>query len=146
MKFLPLLGETLKSDEIVDILECYDTDVVYDFDRTHENMPDAYRAACTSQGFQFCFDADQKLKTIFIYLENREGFEPIQITEIEDIQIFSDVASVEAHCISAGKECKKGAIAGRNQSWARIDTADSSIHYEFLEGRLGMITVFIPDK
>jgi hypothetical protein len=39
MQYLPLLGKHLKDDDVVEVLEWADAEVVYDFDRTHENMP-----------------------------------------------------------------------------------------------------------
>ncbi|NYF20784.1 hypothetical protein HDC36_002245 [Xanthomonas sp. JAI131] len=52
MTALSLLGKSLKDEEIIDILEQFDVDVVYSFDRIHENTPDVYWAAIKSAGFQ----------------------------------------------------------------------------------------------
>lgn len=41
MQFLPLLGQPLKSDAIIDLLEHWEADVVYAFDRDNEGEPDA---------------------------------------------------------------------------------------------------------
>ena len=37
-----LLGKKLKDDDILDVLEDYEIEVVYDFDRSHENIEDIY--------------------------------------------------------------------------------------------------------
>jgi hypothetical protein len=128
MKFLQLLGKRLKDNEVMDILEIYDATVVYDFDRTHENLPDEYWAACKAQGIQFKFNADQVLSTIFLYLEDREEFTPIELREIEDVPVFSSVQEVEAHCATENHSFKKGGRPNATPSkvWARIDTASIS--------------------
>jgi hypothetical protein len=56
MEFLPLLGKHLKDDEVIEVLEWANMEVVYDFDRLHENTPDVYWASATAEGFQFRFD------------------------------------------------------------------------------------------
>ena len=142
MKFLPLIGKHLKDDDVIELLEDFDAVVIYDFDRLHENMPDVYWAACKRQGIQFRFDANQVLDTVFLYLENREEFDPIGPADIEDIQLFAGGADVEAHCAATGAEFKKGGPSDGTKSWARIDSPDKSIHYEFVDGGLSMVTVF----
>lgn len=52
-------------DSIVELLEHFDIDVDYDFDRTHEEMEDVYWAASQQNGFQFRFDETQKLDVVF---------------------------------------------------------------------------------
>jgi hypothetical protein len=78
-------------------------------------MPDVYWAACKRQGIQFRFDAKQVLDTIFLYLENREEFDPIEPADIEDIQLFASVVSVEADCAATGTEFKKRRASRRNK-------------------------------
>jgi len=51
MDFESLLGRQLKDDEVVEVLEARDMQVVYDFDRTHENLEDVYWAAAQASGF-----------------------------------------------------------------------------------------------
>jgi hypothetical protein len=73
-----LLGLKLKDDAILEILEAYAIEsVTYDFDRNHENMEDCYWAAANPAGFQFRFNQDQVLDTIFCYISAAEGFSPI---------------------------------------------------------------------
>lgn len=147
MKFLPLIGKQLKDDEVIELLEDYDAIVTYDFDRLHENIPDKYVATSEQQGFELVFDANQVLETIFLYVQSRNDFHPIELADIEDIQIFASVADVEAHCSNAGIPCLKGRGTFRlapNTTWARIDTSRASIHYEFVEKCLSLITVMSP--
>ena len=41
MTILSLLGQELRADEVIELLESYDVDVVYAFVRFHENAPDS---------------------------------------------------------------------------------------------------------
>ena len=60
-----LLGRQLKDDEVVEVLDAQDMQVVYDFDRSHENLEDVYWAAAQASGFQFRFDQDQNWTLCF---------------------------------------------------------------------------------
>jgi hypothetical protein len=145
MKFLPLLGKRLKDDEVMDILETYDIEVIYDFDRLHENMPDAYWAHFKEQGFLLNFNADQELSTVFLYLENLEGFTPIEIDQLEDIQVFRDVEEVRSHAAVHGFVLHEGGQReGESaKSWARFDSSTTAIHYEFAGRKLTRITIMV---
>ena len=72
---------------LFEILENFNIDVTYDFDRTHEGLEDVYWAATQENGFQFRFNENQKLDVIFLYIVAREGFEPISRNEI-DVPIY----------------------------------------------------------
>ena len=130
----------------MDILEIYDAKVIYDFDRLHENIPDEYWAACKNQGIQFKFNADQVLSTIFLYLESREGFTPIGVDQLEDIQVFTNVEAVETHCstlelpFEKGSQREGGLLA---KSWARFDSSTKAVHYEFVGQNLALITLML---
>ncbi len=115
----------------MDILEIFDVEVIYDCDRLHENMPDAYWAHFKKQGFLLNFDAEQKLSTIFLYLEYLEGFTPIAIDQLEDIQVFRDVEEVKSHATLHGFVFKQGEPrdeASTARSWARFDSSTTAIH------------------
>jgi hypothetical protein len=49
MRFTNLLGQGLKSDAVVALLEQYEIDVTYDFDRLHEGAEDRYWASFKEQ-------------------------------------------------------------------------------------------------
>jgi len=44
VKFLSFIGKRLKDDDVINILDRGQVEVVYDFDRSHENIPDRYWA------------------------------------------------------------------------------------------------------
>ncbi len=66
MKFLPLLGKLLKDDEVVAVLEQADMEVIYDFDRLHENTPDKYWAESKKHGYN-CGLTLIRSSTLFFY-------------------------------------------------------------------------------
>jgi hypothetical protein len=73
-----LLGAKLKSDFINDLFETYDVDVVYSYDRTHENIEDEYFAEIPQMGLEFIFDACQTLKTLFMKKVEHTGYNPFE--------------------------------------------------------------------
>jgi hypothetical protein len=52
MNVIPLIGSKLKSDDIVELLEHWDAEVVYDIDRLHENTPDSSHATAHAGGIE----------------------------------------------------------------------------------------------
>ena len=96
MKFLSLLGRRLKDDDVIDVLECAQIEVIFDFDRLHENTPDRYWAASKKDGFQLQFDANQILQVIFLYVSPSEGFSPVAQSDC-DVPFFSTIGEAEAH-------------------------------------------------
>ncbi len=142
MRFLPLLGKPLKSDEIADLLELWDADVIYDFDRTHENIPDEYWAGLRELGVQLLFDDSQRLKVIFLYTLEGDGFSPVDLSD-SDIQTFRSPAEVAAYAARAGIATSEGqaSLLGPISDWIKLEWSTHSVHYEFRGGELCLVTV-----
>ncbi len=142
MKFLPLLGKRLKDDEIIDILERADIEVVYDFDRLHENMPDKYWAASKTDGFQFGFDANQTLEVIFLHTVLHDGFAPVSRSDC-DVPFFSTIHEVEADGAARNLRVSKGKsdLLGIPRHWVRLEYERHSVHYEFRSAELAVVTI-----
>ena len=148
MHFLPFLGKALKADEVLELLEDQDIDVVYDIDRSHENIPDKYWATSQKNGFQFRFDADQKLDVIFLYVAPVDGFSAIDCRDL-DVPSFAGIAQVEAYCTSKNLRFAKGQMRSgvlSDRDWARIDFDAHSIHYDFRADILTIITLSLARK
>src|SRR4051794_10796508 len=96
MKFLPLLGKALKDDEVVDVLKDAEMQVVYDFDRLHENTPDKYWTESKKDGYQLRFDADQILVTVFLYVAPIDGFTPVTPNHC-DVSFFATTNEAQAY-------------------------------------------------
>ena len=143
MKFLPLIGKRLKDDDVVDILECSDVKVIYDFDRSHENMADKYWAASEKDGFQLGFDENQILGVIFVYVAPIGGFTPVIPGEC-DIDFFASIKEAEAWATAQKVKTTKGGptvFLEIEREWVRLEFSDHRIHYEFRSGALAMVTI-----
>lgn len=142
MKFLALLGQQLKDDAVIDVLECMDMTVVYDFDRLRENIPDRYWAAAKNDGFQFGFDQKQILNLIFIYVIADEGFAPFNTDEC-DVPFFNSLAEIEAYGAKGDVRVTKGtsSLLGIQRQWIRLEYDRHSTHYEFRNDKLARVSV-----
>jgi len=141
--FAGLLEKHLKDDEIIEVLENFDIDVIYDFDRLHEGMDDVYWATSTAEGFQFRFDEDQVLDTIFLYIEARDGFTPIARNEI-DVPVFETFDAALRECSRKGisfKQSQGDPGTEMYKLWIKLDLYTHTVHYQFNEGALCMITL-----
>jgi len=144
MKLIDLLGLSLKSDAVIDIINDYDVEnVVYDFDRSHENMPDAYWAPAHAAGFQLRFDETQILDTIFCYIAAKEGFSPVA-PDLIGVPIHRSFDAAEAACKASGQAYSVADPAKYSKWWLRIDGAEHNVHYQFDDGRLALITLMKP--
>ena len=142
MNVSELLGRPLKDDEVIDLLEMWDMEVIYEFDRTHENLPDAYWAANKEQGIQLRFDEHQVLKTIFIYQKEVDGFSPAD-PSFTGVSPFPSIEAVRAHTKEKEIATTEGKAEwlGEPREWIRLEFSDSTIHYEFRNRELGLITL-----
>lgn len=77
MKLVSYLDRKLKDDAVIELLEHYDMEVVYQFDRLHENTADAYSSSSKSAGFELRFNEYQTLETIWCYVKARDGFNAV---------------------------------------------------------------------
>ena len=144
MQFAKLLGTKLKDDLVMEILEQYDMDVVYNFDRTHEGMEDIYWAASKENGFQFRFNENQILDTVFLYMVPREGFTQINRSEI-DIPVYESFLEAKNDFESKGIEFTNYPSDDPNdkwfQRWIKGSYGTYTMHYEFKDKKLRMITL-----
>ena len=68
MNLLPLLKSHLKSDVMLDLLNTWDAQVVYEYDRTYENIPDEYWASIHREGVCFNFNDKPPLNILSDYV------------------------------------------------------------------------------
>jgi len=139
------LGHQLKDDSVLEILEYHDMEVIYRFDRTHENLPDQYTAAARDAGFEFCFDENQKLMTIFCYVQGRDGFAPIDLSII-GVQIFETLSEAKETAAKERLSYKHNdgmEFLGRRMSWIKFVYGAQTVHYEFSPGALSVITLAV---
>lgn len=136
MQFLPLLGQKLKDDDVIDVLEGFEMEVVYDFDRLHEGQPDRYWASAKPAGFQLGFDADQSLNVCHFYITPGDGFAAFPPDD-SDIPLFTNAAEVQSFGESHGLQVSQGSadFMGIARDWVRLGFATHSVHYEYHGGR-----------
>lgn len=142
MNFLDLIGRPLKNQLIVETLEYNEIEVIYDFDRTNENLPDKYWATSRENGFLFGFDERQILEVIFIYIIPMDDFMAADKNVCKAL-LFPSIDAVERHAKQGNLQFKKGksALLDIDRDWVRIDCQDYSIHYEYRNSELAIITI-----
>jgi hypothetical protein len=143
MKFLPLIGKRLKDDVVMELLDYCNIDVVYAFDRMHENTPDKYFAASKEGGFEMEFTADQILDAVFLHVTPAGGFNPVKSEEC-DMPFFSSAEEVERFGAEKNLQMAKGGpveFLGVQRKWVRLEFETHCLHYEFQDAGLALITI-----
>ncbi|GHC68178.1 hypothetical protein [Roseibacillus persicicus] len=142
MDLLPLLGKHLKDNELIDLLEDYDVEVVYSYDRLKENQPDEYWASIPELGIQLNFDENQILNTTFIFLEKKDGFEIADFGEFP-LPKFSSKKAMRQYAEDEGVPYVEGQgdFFGKPYDWLRLDYPEYKLHYDFGGGRLKQISL-----
>nr|CAP48508.1 putative integron gene cassette protein [uncultured bacterium] len=141
MKHLELLGTPLKSEFLFDLLETYDVQVVYEYDRTHENLPDQYHAEIPELGLQFVFDENQMLRTLFVAPVDITTFNPFE--DDERVRTFASKSEARQHAKDNDVPSSEGEadFMGEHRDWIRFERASYSVHYEYVDSALKMITL-----
>jgi hypothetical protein len=143
MNFSALLGKQLKDDEVVDVLETYDMTVVYEFDRSHENMDDLYWSDAKQEGFQFGFNKEQILYVIFLYISASDGFEPIDKT-ILNFPLYATFDDAQKSFIADGISYRQSVGdpgSSTNKWWIKGDFGQFTRHYQYKDGCLFRVTL-----
>jgi len=147
MNYLHYLGKELKSDDLLDLLETHDVEVVYDYDRTHENIPDKYWATVHELGMQLRFDEQQRLTTIFLSLMPVEGFTTADLgqTDIRSFGSKQEVRDFASENVIATTEGETE-FFGTKHDWIRLDYSNYSVHYDFGDGPLKKVTLSLKEE
>jgi hypothetical protein len=143
MNFSALLGKKLKDDEVIEVLETHDMTVVYEFDRTHENMDDLYWSDAKPDGFQFGFDKDQVLYVIILYVAASEGFEPIDRSTLSFplYETFDEAKnSFETEGVSYRQSAGEPGSA-MHKWWIKGDFGSFTRHYQYQDGSLFRVSL-----
>ncbi|MEC5127078.1 hypothetical protein VSU19_09975 [Verrucomicrobiales bacterium BCK34] len=145
MKYIDLLGQQLKSNDVIDVLECGDLDVVYAFDRLFENQPDEYWVASKKEGVQLHFNEDQRLDLMFFYIVPDEGFSRCDQATL-GVPIFGSRDEAREQANSEGREFWTGEtdIFGVYREWIKIDFGTHHHHSEFREAGLHRVSASLP--
>lgn len=147
MKYIDLLGERLKSEDVIDVLECDDLEVIYAFDRLQENQPDEYWVAAKTGGVQMRFNEDQVLDTLFFYIQPDEGFSAYDPDSL-GVPVFDSRDSARRYAAQSEFSVVEGEVdfLGVHRKWIRIDFGSHLHHSEFRDDKLHRMSAFLPPK
>lgn len=146
MDLIDYLGRRLKDDAVIALLERYDTDVIYHFDRLRENTQDRYTAAIREAGVELGFDLAQTLTTVFCYVEPRDGFSAVDVASI-GVALYGSITQAKAGAVQlAGTFSHRDGVEfqGRRRGWVSFELAGRIVHYEFSADRLSLVTLSLP--
>ncbi|XHS78568.1 hypothetical protein ACFJGW_00950 [Burkholderiaceae bacterium UC74_6] len=129
----------LKSDEVTDLLDRFDMDVVYHFDRLREGTADYYSSSARAEGFELRFDDRQVLETIWCYVRERSGFSRME-SECIGCFVPGTREEMRARVIASGQRFSESA----DGDWLRVEDDEVWTHYEFSSGGLALITLMRP--
>ena len=145
MKYTDVIGENLKSDFLCDLFETYDVDVIYEYDRTHENIDDEYRAEIPKMGLGFLFNQDQNLISLFMKNAQHDGFNPFKPPDPRLVP-FNSRDGAEAYAQQnnikyESHKAKEDSFFGKIPDWVKYYFGRYSIHYEFNDNEIVMVTI-----
>jgi len=138
-----LFDLNMKSDEIMDLLEHFDMEVVYEFDRLGEGTPDSYSTSSHEEGFEFRFDEHQVLETIWCHIRERDEFSPIEVSCI-GVYLPASMSEARNHANSTGERITESEPDEGSSSWIRVERAQLWVHYQFDDGKLSLVTLMRP--
>ena len=144
MNLIPLLGRNLKNPEIIEILSHFDIRVEYNFDRHFENEPDSYWAESVEHGFALRFDENQRLVTVFVYLQPSTGISRCTLGPF-DFDTFDCFDDVREHVERSGLPHSMNAGKPGIPQWLRIEHETHFVHYEFNDEGLRLVTLMLPE-
>ena len=139
MQLAKYIGENLKSDCVIEMLEHFDMSVMYDFDRSHENTPDSYSSAAKGAGFEIRFNDYQILDVIWCYVEPRDGFSRVN-RELIGASIPPNFAAAKSHAVKSSVQLSE---SKDQASWLCLKYENLWIHYEFSSDQLTLVTFML---
>jgi hypothetical protein len=145
MEYIDLLRSSLKGDVLLDLFETYDVDVVYRYDRNHENMDEEYIAEIPEMGLEFVFDSSQRVATLFMRNVEHTGFNPFEGNDPRSVPFQTGISAMEwasENSINAvHQEPKTDDILGEIPEWVKFKFETFSMHYQFQDGVVDMVTL-----
>lgn len=108
---------------------------MYLFDRLFEGTDDESSVEATEDGFEFTFDAAQRLATVFLFMQPRGARPAVDVASL-DVPVYDSVETARAAFEQAGYEIEQG-----GQLWIKAFADGVWRHYSFHDGRPSMITL-----
>ena len=119
----------------------FDMQVIYEFDRLHENSPDAYYASAYEGGFQLGVDEHQVLNVIWSYVSPAEGHSAVDLNTL-GTPAFDRFALARDYAQQKGIRITQ---SPSGEGWIRLEYDTAWVHYEFTDGRLARVTLSRPN-
>lgn len=143
MKLVDYLGLSLKSDEVIDLLEGNALDVIYQFDRLHEGDADSYVVHAYDSGFEMRFDEQQILRTIWCHIQGKAPVSNIA-GDVIGVPIFRSTEEARLASGTLGARftfAENVKLLGTSLNWAKLTFDDRSWHYQFDDAGLTLVTL-----
>jgi hypothetical protein len=145
MNYIDILGESLKNAFLIDLFEIYDVDVIYEYDRTYENIEDEYRAEIPEMGLGFIFDSSQRLTTLFMKIVEHSGYNPFEGDDPRKVSFSSAPGAMryakEKSIDAVHQEAKTDSFFGDVPEWVKFNFQSYSIHYQFSDYGVHLVTL-----
>ncbi len=145
MNHIEILNTELKSEFLIDLFETYDVEVIYTYDRNHENMEDEYYCEITKMGLTFVFDESQRLRTLFMKNAVHDGYNPFVG---DDPRNFTFKNSAEAKKYANQNSIKiehspkqSSPIFGEIPEWVKFHFERFTMHFQFEDEGFSMVTL-----
>lgn len=149
MEYLDLLQSSLKCDVLLDLFETYDVEVVYSYDRNHENMEDEYTAEIPEMGLGFVFDSSQRLTTLFMRNVEHTGFNPFTGNDPRNVPFQNGAAAIkwasENSIDAEHREAQTDDVFGEIPEWIKLNFETFYLHYQFNDGTIDKVTMQVQD-
>ena len=141
MKLISYLNKSLKSEELIELFETNDVDVIYTYDRNYEGRADEYIGSIRDLGLQFIFNETQILSTIFIYIKDEEflsaNLESLGLSTFDSKNNLMKYAQQNSLKYFEGR----AVFFGQEREWLKLDFLNYTVHYEFREDSLSLVTL-----
>lgn len=141
MKLTSYLNKSLKSEELIDLFESNEVDVIYMYDRIYEGRSDEYIGTIKELGIQFIFNENQILSTIFVHLKNEE-FQSANLEDL-DLSAFDSKNDLVKYAQKNSLKYSEGmaVLFEQEREWLKLDFLSYTVHYEFRENSLSLVTL-----
>jgi len=145
MKYRDLLGVSIKDDILLDLFETYDVEVIYRYDRNHEDLEDEYIAEIPEMGLEFIFDSDKCLQTLFMKCVDHNGYNPFENEDPRHAPFKSNIEAIdwakERSIDFIHQDAKTDVLLGEIPEWIKFTYQAYFVHYQFRDNVVDMVTI-----
>jgi len=150
VRYLPLLDQAHDAAAVAGFMEARGIepapDPGYEEIRKEEGLPPIFWGLDKPRGCLLKFDGDRVLRTIFIYLDDIDGYTATSL-DGTDVEHFATREEAAAHAREHGIPATtgEGEFLGTHSTWIRLCHGRHWIHYEYRQGKLVIVTLSTED-